>query len=764
MTAAPPPLARAAAEVARIARAHPDCADAVLVDVSGGKAVIALAMNVDMPLAMASDGESPNGVRVQEPVEMTIRRDFPWRAPMFRLRSDFPRNLPHIQPDPAGLAPRPCLVDGSQQEFFAQFGLAEAGIFHLLQQLSDWLRKAAVGNLINPEQGWEPVLRTELDHFIVANAGFLRRLVTRDGGWAILKADFYRSGEKSATLAGGARAFVTASDARIVLKADDKSIFTMRPTDAAVLGSTIAAVLWPEKLPSGRPMIADRYLPETVQTLGELKDRAAELGCSRALDGLLANLERAWAGYVLDAPIPIALLLCARRPVHLVGSTSDIELVPYLTELHASSDRESLFAAGDEAPVKPAMHIDTVAPELMRELSGTPERKPISILGCGSLGSKLALHAARSGQAVAALADHRTLLPHNMARHALLPSAVLGDKVRELAKELVGFGNTPAIYADDLVKGLRDASRAKTIIPAAAAAVINTTASTPVREALIEAARHCRETRQFEAALVGGGEGAFLLASGLDANPNACDLMAELYATLEPGSAFHQRMFPAQGGLERIAIGQGCGSMTLRANDVTISAMTAGIMEELWHEQDRHSKNGAIVLGTKQSDSASTLWSRQEVPPFTILPIDGSDGWSLRLTQRVLEAVRAECARWPRVETGGVMIGTASARLKTVTAVDWIDAPPDSRRSASLFVLGTSGLQKAIQRRHAASGRTVYDVGTWHSHLMDEGPSPTDWATARALAAERVPPAVLLIAAPTRFYALQALPETKNGG
>ena len=100
------------------------------------------------------------------------------------------------------------------------------------------------------------------------------------------------------------------------------------------------------------------------------------------------------------------------------------------------------------------------------------------------------------------------------------------------------------------------------------------------------------------------------------------------------------------------------------------------------------------------------------------------------------------------------MIGLASARLKTVTVVDLLDAPPDSKRTSTLFVLGTQGLQAEIARRHEASGRTLFDVGTWHSHLQNEGPSPLDWQTASALAAGRAPPSVLLITAPHRFYAL----------
>lgn len=142
------------------------------------------------------------------------------------------------------------------------------------------------------------------------------------------------------------------------------------------------------------------------------------------------------------------------------------------------------------------------------------------------------------------------------------------------------------------------------------------------------------------------------------------------------------------------------------------------------------------------------------MPAFETVSIAGSDGWQLRLSRRVADRIRTEAKACPSVETGGVMIGLTSARLKTVTVVDLLEAPADSRRTPALFVLGTDGLQSAIRNRHEQSGRTLFDVGTWHSHLRDEGPSSTDWKTAADLAAERTPPSILLITTPARFHAL----------
>src|SRR5690606_742245 len=159
--------------------------------------------------------------------------------------------------------------------------------------------------------------------------------------------------------------------------------------------------------------------PETVDTLVRLKERAGELGCGRGLDVFLDSLERSWEGYVLEVPVPIGIILCARRPEHLVGSVSNIELLPYLVDIKAVKGRTALFAEGDTEPVVPAMQIDATNPALLRNVSGAPDLAPVSMLGCGSVGSKMAMHLARSGVAICAVSDNGMLRPHNMARHAL---------------------------------------------------------------------------------------------------------------------------------------------------------------------------------------------------------------------------------------------------------------------------------------------------------------------------------------------------------
>ena len=744
--------------VLRTALTHPECRGGVVLDAVGGRQRLELAMNVEMPLHMNVDGVSATGVRTTEPVIVKLAKNHPWSSPTFYLRDDFPRHFPHLQPGAKTALPRPCLVDGSQDEFYLQFGLVEAGIFNLVDQLAIWLRKAAVSvsNLIDERQGWEPVLRHDCTHVIEFDAGIARGLVKRDGGWQAWKAEYTRRGDDNARVDSGIELlWISSAGERTPLrnKVGDECFATRGRHNDIRLGNTVIVLLWPDKLPNGKPFVTATYLPEDVTNLGELRTRARELGCGRSFDAFIGSLERRFDGIVREDPVPVGIVLCARRPIHLIGSASNIELLPYAVEVRAGKGRSSLFPLGDAEPVSPALHYQSLSAGLLREISDAPARPAIAMLGCGSVGSKMALHAVRSGQEIAALSDESWLRPHNLARHALLAGHIPGYKAEALADEIEKFGARPSVCKKDLTSALACDDLAQ-VIPKRVEAAINTTASLAVREALVAAQPRTR-ARLIEAGLFGRGRAAYLLADGASHNPNHADLMAELYA-INDDLETRELMFDQEWGLAEIQVGQGCGSLTMPMTDARVSAMAARLSEEVSDVLDAPQNDGVALLGKTSADGRTSKWQRWQVPAFTVVPVDGTDGWELRLSQRVIARIMADIASWPRVETGGLMIGVSSARLKTVTVVDVLDAPPDSRRSATLFMLGTEGLQDAIMRRHEESGGSLYDVGTWHSHLADEGPSSVDWATATDLASIRPPPSVLLIVTPKGFFALSA--------
>ena len=101
-------------------------------------------------------------------------------------------------------------------------------------------------------------------------------------------------------------------------------------------------------------------------------------------------------------------------------------------------------------------------------------------------------------------------------------------------------------------------------------------------------------------------------------------------------------------------------------------------------------------------------------------------------------------------------MGRISEASQIINVVDVLDAPEDSTRSATEFVLGTKGLSSQMRTYSESVGGSLYCLGTWHSHLSEDGPSTTDRATANTIDLSRLCPSVLLISTPGGFQALLA--------
>lgn len=114
-----------------------------------GNISIEVEFEVSLPSECKPAGLTRTKVRAVEPVILDFSKAFPFRAPKIKLRKDFNRNLPHINPgDPLDFV-YPCIYDGDITELLHQTN----GINEILDQISEWLKRAASNSLIDPNQG-----------------------------------------------------------------------------------------------------------------------------------------------------------------------------------------------------------------------------------------------------------------------------------------------------------------------------------------------------------------------------------------------------------------------------------------------------------------------------------------------------------------------------------------------------------------------------------------------------------------------------------
>jgi hypothetical protein len=82
------------------------------------------------------------------------------------------------------------------------------------------------------------------------------------------------------------------------------------------------------------------------------------------------------------------------------------------------------LSAGSAKVARLAAHRQDIAVPLLRRASDDSDTALAkwTLIGCGSVGSKIGLHLARAGRGPTNVVDSANIQPHNYARHALYPN------------------------------------------------------------------------------------------------------------------------------------------------------------------------------------------------------------------------------------------------------------------------------------------------------------------------------------------------------
>ena len=448
----------------------------------------------------------------------------------------------------------------------------------------------------------------------------------------------------------------------------------------------------------------------------------------------------------------------------MIECSSPVEVCPYVVDVRSSC----LFDEGDATKVRAAAHRHHISRDLLAQMAGSAPiaKRPLwTLLGAGSLGSKLAIHLARAGNGPAVVLDRSAMSPHNAARHALVPASRgmqmfwSGDKSLMLSEALSGLDQSAKPMRADAARMSLERHPHREVWSRRTWAVVNATASLAVREAL--GANRAIPARVVETLLFAGGRIGLITVEGPDRSPSTTDLMAEFYRILSEDQRLRSIVFDRNNEASLQSIGQGCGSLTMAMSDGRLSLFAAGMSEYILAKlrDGLPIDCGEILVGQLSGDGLGVTWCPIDVHAATIVQAKNGEAWRVHIHARAVSRIRDEVARWPDVETGGVLMGRLSDVSRVAHVVDVLDAPEDSSRSRDEFILGAKGLRQRIDEYSASVDWSLYCLGTWHSHLTSSGPSAKDRATARAVALARQTPSIFVIATPTSFIALTATME-----
>jgi hypothetical protein len=743
------PAALQVSRALRVIATHPAVASITAgPDVDPSITTATVHIDTNLPGPWRAEGRSPNGVLSVEPVVLAFTARYPLSPPRVFLREDFDRSHPHLLPIKEGLPPEPCYLAGSTREL-----MRSRGILGVVGQIADWLERAALVQLIDPAHGWEPTRRDDFSDIIIADLAWLQSLPTRSAGSAVYDAEYTASG---ASMGDGVYRLETSHRLK-TLDAEFAGSFRFGSQAGVRWGSGLVLVAWSGKAASGAPFVADRYTPETVSNVASLHRRAQEIGCGEVFAARMRLIEQRLRAVSFKVPTPLAVILLARRPCHLSGTNSPIEACPYLIEIGGGDD----LSPKSDHPVRLAFHCDMLSIPLLRRASGddeSQERPSWTLLGCGSVGSKMAMHMARTGRGPSVVIDRDIMLPHNFARHATLPegdgSRMFAGKAVLLAQALDDFRQPATAMSLDIISELTEAKAGgSAMFPPGAGVVVNATGSVAVREALAANSLPTRP-RVIETCLLGAGSFGYMTVEGPAANPSTADLAVEAYRHLQRDPSSRQLAFSAEA--QAIAIGQSCSSLTFPLSDARLSALCAPMAETLAtaFRNGPPLGGGELLLGRLAEDGLNQTWARIPIEPWLVVQGSNPDAPCVRLSSRVDAAIRQAVADRAGVETGGVLIGRYADVSNTFHVVDVLPAPPDSRFSRDEFILGKEGLRDTLEDIVSGSGGALYPLGTWHNHLVPSGASATDLRTALHLAVEQTFPVLMLILRPDGYESL----------
>jgi tRNA A37 threonylcarbamoyladenosine dehydratase len=718
---------------------------------SGEATLIEVDVKVELPSRCRQDGVSATGVRAIETCSLFFDSDWPLSAPRVFLRQDFPLNLPHINPHRPGQLVSPCLFEGSLDELLHRFGLDA-----IVDQLIDWLHKAAAGALIDLEQGWEPTRRDSCLSTVVFSAEQVAASAPADGSILLVNAGYV-------TMDGGLYAILNAE-----LTAQVDPVFDQVAHDDHLgkwgVGHA-AAFIGRAPVVRGQPHVVGHYQPETVVDLNTLLDRAAELGIDRAV--LAQGLDGYYSRSILDRRqdpqtwmqgLYAIVVLVVQRPVSLVGSPGrSTEVLPYVVRYEYSA--QTPFER--KATGHPAFHAHALSPQLLARTSGLASAdtsKPLVMLGCGSLGSKIALHLGRAGFGAMTFIDNESMSPHNAARHALVePISVLAPPrkvaLMKTAFEALSHVQTRA-FDVDAVAVFADPVQFGKAVPQDAALIVDATASLKVLASeTLSIAMNESAARLARVAIYGQGRCAVVLLEGSNRSSRVDDLTAFLFEHCRSETVLRAGVAGDGSDPTRVFVGDNCRSLTAPMSDATVSraAALAGLQLERWLV-DGLPVDARLCVGVADAAGVGMSWTSAALGPTTVLDVVDDGGWKIRVLHPVVQAIHADAIHWNLKETGGALLGRISHENRTITIAGIVGAPPDSIRERARFVLGTDGLVQGLREAHGNSVGYLAFIGTWHSHPQGGPHSGIDRETLRNIAEDAGGlPAVSLVWTPTGF-------------
>lgn len=606
------------------------------------------------------------------------------------LRTDFPRDLLHLFVTPVTQPVALCLAEEPWSEVRRRWTPAA-----FVRRLRQWLIDTARGALHRDEQLVEPFLPASTSRAILPADAFAPGNVGRQLDGALMEGSVER-GRPVYRLSWAGQG--EKSPARFV-----------------------AAVIASEPRVHGVLHRPPRNLAELFALFGE-----EDPGFAACFDKLISS----W----LDQPglrgahpmlfVQAAMRRSADGPVERTDTwaflmASDMRAIGKSLDLwDVGGEREGPILAFNRKPgpygadiavelVNPVLGLD---PASAADANGrTCSGKRVVAVGSGALGSQVMANLARMGEAVTTVIDEDVVMPHNLARHAIWDEQLAGwpkaDAARLMQDRLFsGAVSAAALIADAATSPQTGEDPVAGAIEGADL-VLDMAASVEVsRRLALGGDCHARCMSMF---LSPDGLDLVVLAEDADRATRLDHLEMAYYGAVVADTGLQGHMQVPEG--RRYA--RSCRERSARIPQTAV-ALHASIAAEAVF--------GALV----DAGAAAAVWrldrNTMEVRriPLDLRPMRHFeiDGWSVLITERLLDELAARRAERLPHETGGVLMGDFDVGRRIIYVAHHLPTPPDSIEEAGGFIRGSRGVDAAVTAASEATLGMLQYVGEWHSH------------------------------------------------
>lgn len=619
------------------------------------------------------------GVNEKEKVWIFFSECYPSTNPEVFLRSEFPF-VPHltvIEIPKIGRIKKICLSRIPEKDWWCGKTLVD-----LVLAIHDWLNDAASGNLVKPDDPFEPLI-----------ADFSLPVVELNVNRARVECANHKGLWKTTT-----------------------QKFDLGEADTArfIVGSgKIETLVWYQSEEQ-----SEAWVKRPVN-IDDMKSLMVSIGFEQQRFSYWIN-----KGVPENTACRKIIVVGIRRSRPVLGRPDSDEWVAFDIERKSGLSNWKINTH--------LVH-ESFTQELSRKLSGysdTSTVKKVLLIGVGAIGSAISELLVRSGHITVKMMDHDRLQPHNLARHVLTQKEVGLKKAISLSQHFNNLFPSEKPVAEGLLDDLFSFPQDKFLsLLKNVNIIVDCSASVAVLKYLSDI--HGLNKPIVSAYQIDQGLGTIMLYT-----PNGSDTplnLIELTAISEWRSVTSIRRWLTE-TINSVEIGGGCRSASAKISYARVmygASIISNLLLEWITKSELPEQGRADIFHIPTQVSTESHSSVNNIAAS----MQRAGSWNIVIRKDVSNSLKLLATESPDCETGGILLGQADRQKKIIGIVDCIECV--GVKSQTGYHRFPDDLKYKLAKMEKQTAGMLHYVGEWHSHPASYAcvPSSTDKSTMKELAA-----------------------------